>query len=227
MDIAAITLVRDAEKYIIPHLKMYKGVKQNIALFIPQQLKGGSHGHSDQRDSSFDLIKEYCPEVEIHQTHTNEWGAKLFNEALDLVKGCDKVVMFHADVVLTTSNWEKFVKLIRETDYDVYKLDMKKCTINYYHDLEHGVRDCLDIEPVAVKSHIRFNNIYDYTGTTYLIDKDFENHHFTGWKGIFATKDWLEGKVPSESNIYIYQLAPFTPAPQEIKNIFESSPRPR
>lgn len=223
MKIAAITLVRDAAKYIVPHLKMYTGVTKNIALFIPQQLAGGSSGHSGNRDNSLELIKQYCPEVEVHETNYAVWDAGLFNRALELAGDCDKVVMFHADVVFSPEMWERLKKIL-ESPHDIYYLNMPKCTINYYHDFEHGVRDCLDTEPIAVAADVRFNGIYGIPNRpVFTIDKNFEVHHFTGWKGIFATKEWLHGEVPSESRIYINQLKPETgwiPCPSEVRKLF-------
>lgn len=223
MTIAAVTIVRDSEKYIIPHLKMYEGVQQNIALFVDAPIQGGSVGHKGA-DSSEELIREHCPDVEIHHTTANQWGASLFNIALGLSE-CDKTVLFHADVVLSPENWEKLRELLLTTDYDVYRLDMSKCTINYYRDFEHGVRDCVDNEPIAFKSAVRLGGIYDLPdgASVFTIDKDFENHHFTGWKGVFITDEWLNGAIASESNVYIHDLKPkdgWIPCPPEIRALF-------
>lgn len=223
MTIAAVTIVRDSEKYIVPHLQMYSGVDQNIALFVDQPIMGGSVGHKGP-DSSESLIREHCPEVEIHHTTENQWGSAIFNIALGL-SHCDKVVLFHADVVISPENWQKLYTLLTTTNYDVYQLDMQKCTINYYYDFEHGVRDCVDNEPIAFKSWVRLGGIYELPPDTkvFTIESDFENHHFTGWKGIFTTPEWLNGTVASESNVYINDLQPaggWLPCPQDIRDLF-------
>jgi len=227
MKVAAVTLVRDSARFIVPHLRMYKGVDRNVALFIPQALKGGASGHSTERDNSRELIERYCPGVEIRETRTDVWGAPLWNEAIELVSDCEKVVLLHADVVLSYPMWLFLYGTLITSDADVYRLDMTKCMINYYHDFDHGVRDCLDIEPIAVKTDVRFRKFYDYPDgkTTFTIDDPrFVAHHFTGWKGIFATKDWLEGRVPSESNVYIGDLEPkegWISCPDEIRKKFD------
>lgn len=213
MKIAAVTLVRDSERFIIPHLKMYKGVNRNIVLFIPQEMSGGSTGHSKERDSSRELITKYCPEVEIYETQNSQWNAELFNEAIALASDCDKVVIFHADVVMAPKMWQKVKKLLETTDFDVYKLDMTKCTINYYRDFEHGLRDCLDIEPIAVKSTTRFHTFYSFEGTSYTIE-DILVHHFTGWKGTFMDKNGLDIFAPDTV---------WLPCPPEIRELFNES----
>ena len=195
MKIAAVTIVRDSEKFIIPHLKMYKGVDRNIVLFPTKPITGGANGHSDNPDNSLALIEKYCPEVEVFKTDISTWGAELFNKALELASDCDKVVTLHADVILTDDNWNKLLNFLKITDYDVYKADMTKCWINYYHDFEHGARNCLDIEPIAAKSTVRYANFYTVPQQTkvYTIDWPFFTaHHFTGWKPPATTKEWMK-----------------------------------
>ncbi len=225
MNIVAVTLVRDSEKFIIPHLKMYTGVTRNIVLMIPQVLKGGASGHSQTRDNSVALIKKHCPEVEIFETETNEWGNVLFNEAIALAGECDKVVAFHADVVMNQENWLKFKEILEVTDADVFKLNMQKCTINYYVDFDHGVRDCLDIEPVAVRGGFRYDGtIYSVDGkSVFTIENEITVHHFCGWKGIFIDPRWKAGIIPSESLVYIDQLKPeggWLKCPDDIVSAF-------
>jgi hypothetical protein len=219
--LATVTLARDSAKYIVPHLRMYTGVDKNFALFVDKPIEGGSVGHGEP-DNTEELIRTHCPDVEIHHTDENKWGSSIFNQMIELAKDYDKVVMFHADVVMDAENWERFRKYVLETDFDVYKLDMTKCTINYYHDFEHGLRDCEDIEPVAVKSTTRFDGIYTIAPNAKVDTIDWMTvHHFTGWKGIFTTKEWLEGKVPSESRRYIHDMTTeWTPCPEHIRAMF-------
>lgn len=219
--IAAVTLARDSAKYIVPHLRMYTGVDKNIALFIDQPIIGGSDGHGAP-DNTEALIQEYCPEVEIHHTGENIWGADIFNKMIELGKGYDKVVMFHADVVMNQENWIKLREFILNTDFDVYKLDMTKCTINYYHDFEHGVRDCEDIEPIAVDSSMLFTGIYSYpTEKKTTVIEWITVHHFTGWKGRFATKQWLNNEIASVSGVKISDMTKdWISCPNDIRKEF-------
>lgn len=224
--INAVTIVRDSAKFIVPHLNMYKGVDRNIVLFVPQKLTGGASGHSDKRDNSLELIKKYCPNVEIHETDATQWGASIFNVAAQIADDGGKTVMFHADVVLSPKDWDYILNLLKTTDHDVYKLDMKKCMINYYYDFSRGVRDCLDTEPIAYKSWVRFGGVYELpkNADVYTItDTSFTAHHFCGWKGIPSTDDWVNNKIATESGIYEKDLRPasgWLPCPDEIKNLF-------
>lgn len=226
MKINAVTLVRDSEKFIVPHLNMYRGVDRNIALFIPQKLNGGASGHSEERDGSLELIKKHCPTVEIHETQETQWGASIFNYAASLADDGGKTIMFHADVVLAPKDWDWMLNLMKTTDFDVYKLDMRRCTINYYNDFSRGVRDCLDVEPVAYRSDVRFSGIYNFPAEkkVHIIDDpSFTVHHFCGWKGIFAKKEWAENKIPSESGVYEKDLKPksgWLSCPPEVKKLF-------
>ena len=212
MRIAAVTIVRDSEKFIIPHLKMYTGVDRNIVLFLESPIEGGAVGHSDKPDSSLDLIAKYCPEVEVFKTKTSKWGAGLFNEALRLASDCDKVVTLHADVVMNQTNWKMLLEYLKMTDYDVYKMDMPKCTINYYYDFEHGARNCLDVEPIAAKSSVRYYYFYTCSEDTKIDTIDWLTvHHFTGWKLPATTKEWMEENKDWQEWI---------PCPQEIRDLF-------
>src|ERR1035437_2832785 len=217
MRIASVTLVRDHEKVVIPHLKMCKGVDRNIVLFLNKPISGGSVGHSDKPDRSLELIKKYCPEVEIFYTDISNWNSNLFNHALGLANDCDKVVTLHADTVLNDKDWQILLTFLKETDYDVYKLNMPKCTINYYYDFEHGARNCLDVEPIAAKSTTRYSNLYTYPpeAKVYTIDwPDFTVHHYTGWKLPATTKEWMEENKNWQK---------WTPCPQEIRDKFNEN----
>jgi hypothetical protein len=214
MKICAVTIVRDSEKFIIPHLKMYTGVEKNIVLFCERPIRGGALGHSDKPDHSLELIRTHCPEVEIHTTQIESWGAELFNKALSLGKDYDLVVTFHADVVMEQVEWQKLLAFFREEDYDVYKLNMPKCTINYYRDFSHGARDCLDVEPIAAKPTVHYSKFYEFDGSSYIIDW-LTVHHFTGWKGAALEHDWLESD-------YAKQISKdcWLECPTEIKEMF-------
>ena len=153
--------------------------------------------------------------MEVFKTDIDTWGAELFNYALSLANDCDKVVTLHVDVVMTPIEWGKLLIYLKTTDYDVYKLDMPKCTINYYYDFEHGARNCLDIEPIAAKPIIRYSHFYTVPPETKVTTIDFLTvHHFTGWKPPAITKEWMDKNENWQAWI---------PCPQEIRDKFNEN----
>ena len=219
--LSTVTLIRDSKKFILPHFKMYEGLK-NFGLLVDNSIIGGAIGH-DKPDNSESLVKKFFPDTVISHTGKNVWGSDIFNEMISLVDCTapgSKVIMLHADVVLDKKNFKLLKDFILETDYDIYKVDMRKCWINYYVDLDHGTRDCLDTEPVAVKSTTRFRNFYDHLiGEKEVIIDFITGHHFCGWKGDGIksplTKDWFSSPAA-------HAAAPngWTSSPQEIKDMF-------
>ena len=211
-----VTLIRDSEKFILPHFQMYQGLK-NYGLMV-EEIIGGAVGHKSP-DKSEQMIKQRFPDIEIKKLPGRwEWGSPIFNEMIKFAED-DKVIMLHADVVLDKENFKKLTDFVESTDYDIYKVDMKKCWINYYGDLDHGLRDCLDCEPVAVKGTTRFRNFYDrLIGEKEVVIDFITGYHFTGFKGKFVG-DWNKS-AEAEELAQIY--GGWIKAPQEIKDMFHA-----
>ena len=200
---------------------MYEGLK-NFGLLVDNSIIGGAVGHQIS-DNSENLLRKFFPNTEIHHTTKNVWGSDIFNEMISLtdkaggVAPGSKVIMLHADVILDKKNFKLLKDFVLSTDYDIYKVDMKKCWINYYVDLDHGTRDCLDTEPVAVKSTTRFRNFYDHLIGEKEVTIDFiTGHHFTGFKPPATNPGWLDSPaaLAASPNGWIS-------APQEIKDMFK------
>jgi len=174
------------------------------------------------------LIKKEFPAVEIYETgFKNE--AALYNQGLEVLKDYDIVLIWAADVFLTRKDWKTLIDFIQTTNYECYKLNHPKCVISYYYDFDHGAKSNLEHDVIAVNPQKRFTGILDYDGNTYEIEwNDFIMHHFRGWKGFQATKDWLDGKIPSPSRVYSNQIlerygdnGEWYKCPQEIRDLFK------
>lgn len=218
------TLIRDSEKFIIPHFKMYEGL-ENYGVMV-EDIKGGALEHG-KPDRSEELIRKTFPEVKIKKLEGLwEWGSPIFNEMIkwageEVAEGiASKVLILHADVLLDKKNFKLLKDFIQNTDYDIYSVDMRKCWINYYGDLDHGVKDCQDVEPVAVKGTTRFKNFYDHLiGEKEVVIDFIEGHHLCGFKGRFQGS-WNQSP---EAEALAKEYGGWISAPKEIKDMMNES----
>lgn len=217
--ISAVTFIRDSERFIRQHFRMYRGMK-NYGLFVPHRIVGGADNHGEA-DESLEIVRREFPDVEIVQSGHYHWDCAFINKMIEIgEQSGDKVLIFHADVVMEADELAKLLTFIEGSDYDIYKLDMRRCTINYYCDLDHGLRDCLDVEPIAVRAGVRFSSgIYQYPPERYrtVVIEGITNHHFTGWKGPASSHEFVDGP---EGAARAAQYGGWIPAPPGLREIF-------
>jgi hypothetical protein len=221
--IAAVTFVRNAEKYILPHLAMYTGVKQYVFRMTGKPKDWIQY--ADEPDSSIELVRRHFPEVPIIDISSTEYDSEFINRARAMIEE-DVMVFFHADVILSQRDWETIKDIIQTTDASVYKLDMTTDMINYYYDFDHGLRNCRDHDPVAL-SKARFTHKYwsdVEPNSEHLIQNKITAHHFCGWKGGTNSKEWIDGIIADENGDtsikWREQYGEWIPCPQEIREMF-------
>ncbi len=214
--IGSITCNWNGERFIVPHLKMLRsyGVEKSIVLqgTAPWADYQAEYDISFEPDKSEQMIKDSFPEVEIHKTWQNVYDSKLYNQGLEILEDCDLVLRLDYDMFLTKKDWKTFIDLLTITNYDLYRLNFSKRTINYYYDHDHGVMNALEEDPIAMSPGGRMINILDYVRsdrppTLYTIsDEDFMIHHYRGWKGYGIDKNWIEDEIPSPHDVYARDL---------------------
>lgn len=215
--IGTVTPNWNTERFIVPHMKMItKYTDHNVVLqgTAPWPNHQKEHGIKSVPDKSESLIRKYFPSVEIHTAVINDFKAELYNQGLTLLKDCDIVLKFDTDMFLTEKDWSRLIKFIRSTGYDCYKLVWNKCVVEYAYDLDHGIKNKSDYEPIAVSPKTMFHNYVDYTASDPIdIDwEDFTVHHLRGWKGKANSLDWINK-----------QSVKWLVAPTEIKKMLRSS----
>ncbi|MDE2098563.1 MAG: hypothetical protein KGL39_15015 [Patescibacteria group bacterium] len=220
--VGTVTLVRNCENFILPHLNMLKGADKRVVLYLKQPFKPYTQYYPEQPDRALELAKT-VKGVEIVETDIDTYGKDVYNAALDACSDCDIVILLHADNF--TLDFKKLLNYIRSTDFSCYKLNFPKCVISYYHDFEHGIRDALDHDPMAVSPRGRFESVMTYNSprTTEIDFLTF--HHFVGWKGKASTKEWIDGVIDDDSGRNSIKLreqfGDWTPAPEEIRKMFK------
>jgi len=215
----------------IPYFKnLTSAIERNIVIIGDKIWNGYEECFKNplEVEPSIELIKKEFPQVEFYETeHIN--GAELWNQGLEILKDYDTVLIWAADVFLTKKDWKTLIDFIKNTNYECYKLNHPKCVISYYYDFEHGAKSNLEYDAIAIDPRKRFSGILDFGGKTYTIEWDnFIMHHFRGWKGFQSDKDWIEGKIPSPSGVYSYQIVEkygnngkWYICPREIKDLFK------
>lgn len=197
--IGSITCNWNGENLIIPHLKMLRsgGIDKSIVLqgTAPWDDYKKEHGISSKPDRSEQLIREKFPEIKIYSACQNKYDAKLYNQGFDILSDCDIVLRLDSDMFFTKKDWEIFLIFINSTEFDSYRMNFKRDSINYYMswDYDHGLRDALEFDPLAVNPKHKLQNLVDYPMENCIIMKfsDWACHHLRGWnKPKSCPSDW-------------------------------------
>jgi len=211
--IGAVYPLWNQQLFIKPHLDMVlPHVNRCVVLMQPGPLPSyhREHGYSIKKDKTEEIIRRYFPEVEIvESTHPNteEFGAELYNEGLELMQECDIVTRFDPDMFWTPKAMGDFFDYIRSTEFDCYKMDFHNDSVNYSitKDYEHGLKDAQEYDPLAVDPRTRFSGLLDYASKNPCIYKREEwlCHHFRGWNKPKSTPvDWYESQPIEYTELY-------------------------
>lgn len=198
MKIGSITCNWNGERFIRPHLDMLQsgGVDRSIVLqgSEPWANYANEHGISYIPDNSEDIILKEYPKVEVYGAKSKVYGAELYNQGLEILSECDIVLRLDYDMFMTERDWDWFIEYIKLNRFDCYRVAFNNCTINYYYDCDHGVKDAKEYDAMAVNPKGRFSGTLDYNyGRTKVIDWDnWVIHHMRGWKGFTNSKDWVD-----------------------------------
>lgn len=227
--IGVLEPIWNQEPFILPHFKMLEsyGVDKIVVLMaerpLPQYFT--EHGYSLKADRSQELLKKYFPKVEIHpSTYSEEFGAPLYNEGLKYVQDCDTVLILDTDMLFTKNNWKKMMDFIKNTDYDCYRLNYIKNSINYYMDFDHGLMDAKEMDPRAINPKHDLEWVLDYPhGKQHLMEwEGWMCHHFRGWdKPKSVTKDWPNTEYAKSAFKSYSNKGDWFHCPDEIKKMFD------
>lgn len=228
--IGSLTPIWNQELFIGPHFDMLRDLDRNVVLLgsgpLPQYRD--EHGYSEKPDLSQEILKKKFPFVELYPSHyQNNFGAGLYNEGLELMKDCDIVLRLDPDMLWTEKDWKRFIDFIRNTDFDSYRMDFSKCSINYYvtgrYDL--GLKDAKEFDPLGVNPQFPFFNVLDYKqDNSITIDwSDWICHHFRGWNKPKSTDQfWEHSPYAQEAFAKYSENGKWLECPEEIKNKMEN-----
>jgi hypothetical protein len=157
-----------------------------------------NHGYSDKPDKSEEILRKYFPEVEIQQSaydHNHDFRCELYNEGLTLLKDYDIVLRLDPDMLWTEKDFDTMIDYMRTTDFDCYRMNFHKDSINYYTtwDYSHGMKDAAEFDPLGVSPKKMFTGIVDYSeenNTIMNFGDGWTCHHFRGWNKPKSTPKW-------------------------------------
>jgi hypothetical protein len=191
--IGALYPLWNQELFIKPHLEMLKGIDRIVVL-----MQGGplpnyhlEHGYSNKPDLTREIITTNFPNVEIYESNypwmSQDFSADLYNEGLRIMQDCDIVLRLDPDMFFLKEDWAEFVDFIRNTNFDCYRIDFRKNSVNYYMTgvFDRGLKDAQEIDPLGVSPRHMFTGILDYPLENTVVYKErnrkFAFHHFRGW----------------------------------------------
>lgn len=199
--IGSITPMWNQEMFIGPHFEMLSALDKNVVVMHEAPLRDYKQDHyiDDKPDNSEQILKDKFPNVEIyHSTYRGIFQSEVYNQCLQFVQDCDIVLRLDPDMVFEPEMFENFLIAIQDTDYDAYRINFAKCSVNYYMtgDFDHGLMDSLENDILAFNPHIEFTGIIDYPSDNQAILSNpdlFFFHHFRGWNKPKSTPpDWWQ-----------------------------------
>ena len=225
--LATVTFIYNHEPFIIPHFNMISSVDKNFVFIGEKPLRGydDEHGTSLVPDSSERLIVENFPHVEIFKhSYDGYFCSDLYNNVAHVFKDYDMVLRLDPDMLFMDKDWDRFTTFIRDTDYDCIQMSYGKCSINYYMDWDHGLKDAKEFDIVAFNPKTPLTGILDYAAEKpYCIEwDDFIMHHFRGWnKPKSITKDWPYTEYAKMAFLNHSDNGDWFHCPEEIKAKFD------
>lgn len=202
--IGSFTPLWNQEPFIGPHFELLTQLDRNVVCLqdgpLPQYKN--EHGYDSKPDKSEKILRKYFPSVEIYRGHypTNiDFGAELYNEGLRMMQDCDIVLRLDPDMLWNQKDWERMISFIRETDFDCYRMNFSRDSINYYMtwDFDHGLKDAQEFDALGVDPKKMFTGVLDYPAENQIVF-GFDNwlcHHFRGWQKPKSTPpDWHKDK---------------------------------
>lgn len=235
--IAAMIPLWNQELFIKPHIDMLRNGVDHILVLLqggPLPSYKKEHGYSAKPDASEKIIRHYFPDVEIRKStfpwQIMEFSSPLYNEGLSTLVDYDLVLRLDPDMFFLKSDWEKFIGLMKNSDYECYRMDFSKNSVNYYMtgDFEHGLKDAHEFDPLAVSPKKMFTGILDYPSSrtcvyTQGFDENFAFHHFRGWNKPKSTgPDWPQSAYAKEAFEKYSNNGEWYHCPEEIRTTMET-----
>lgn len=228
--VGALTPIWNQELFIKPHYDMLKkaGLDRYVVLMqpgpLPQYYK--EHGYAKKSDLSKTILEDYFPEIEVYDSNfpsTEEFSCGLYNEGLEMMQDCDIVLRLDPDMFWTEKDFKAFIDYIRSTEYNCYRMDFRKQSINYYMtgDFSHGLKDAQEIDPLAVNPKHFFTGILDYEvpiAEQRVMDiPGWMCHHFRGWQKPKSTPHGWDKTVSQEYVLEFGNKGGWFECPDEVR----------
>ena len=233
--VASIILNWNMERFLVPHIEMLKPNVDKIIFiqcnrpFAPYRIE---HNYSTTPDNSENIVREKYPEIEVfnyepEDTDTSMMFANAWNFGMSKLQDYDLVTKFDVDQFFTQEDLKLFIDTTKKYAYKNYGLNWKWQSVNYYYDLDHGLINQLERDPLIIDPKYTFGPLLSYPHQLKLIDKPIMMHHLRNFKE-WVTEDWINFNGVNPYGEYAKDLvARYTPnnewikAPQEIKDLFE------
>lgn len=226
--IGSITPIWNQEIFLKPHFEMLSKLDRNVVILQNHALDGyAQHGIGSEPDRSQKILKEMFPNVEVYRTKENisQFGAKLYNEGLEMMQDCDLVFRLDPDMFFLEKDFDLLLEILQEVDSNCFRMDFRKDSINYYitWDYEHGLKDAREMDALVVNPKNFFTGLIDYPGDSVNINiPDWICHHLRGWnKPITVPDNWVNseaGRRAFEST----EDRKWHTVPDEIRNKLEN-----
>ena len=232
--IASIILNWNMERFLVPHIEMLKPHTDKI-IFIqctrPFEPYRVEHNYLVTPDNSEKIVREKYPEIEVFIYEPEDRDpAMMFSNAwnfgMSKLEDYDLVTKFYVDQFFTQGDLKTFLDYAKDSYYNNYGLDWSKQSTNYHLDLDHGIHDEVEKDPLIIDPKFKFGPLLQYPFAIKIVDKPIMMHHMRGFKE-WVTQDWIDNKVPSYLGRWASdRVRDYTPnnewiiAPQEIKDLF-------
>ena len=198
--IASFTPLWNQQTFIGPHFGLLKKLDHNLVLLQNGVLPSyrDNHGYSNDPDRSEEILQKYFPNVEIKKSKydaTKDFKCELYNEGLEMLQDYDIVLRLDPDMLWTEKDFDIMINFMRTTDFDCYRMNFHKDSINYYMtwDYEHGLKDAAEFDALGVNPKKMFTGIVDYpeeNNTIMNFGDGWMCHHFRGWNKPKSTPKW-------------------------------------
>lgn len=226
--IGVLEPVWNQKPFVYPHFKQLieAGVDKIVVLKgkAPLPQYSDEHGYSFIEDNTFKIINKHFPQIEIYDsTYYGMFGAPLYNEGLKYVQDMDIVLTLDTDMLFTKKDITHMIDFIRNSNYDCYRLNYVKNSINYYKDFDHGLMDAREMDPRAINPQYKYEWVLNYPhGKQYVMEwEGFMCHHFRGWnKPKSITSDWENTDYAKEAFSKYSNNGDWFRCPKEIKDMF-------
>lgn len=212
--IASITPLWNQQIFVGPHFELLQELDYNLVLLQNGVLPSyrDNHGYSMEPDKSEKILRTYFPKVEIVQSKydsSQDFKCELYNEGLRQTQDYDIVLRLDPDMIWTKKDFREMIDFMRNTDFDCYRMNFSKDSINYYitWDYEHGLKDAAEFDALGVSPKKMFSGIVDYpadNGTIMSFNDGWMCHHFRGWNKPKSTPKWWYIQPNAQEALRLY-----------------------
>ena len=231
--LSAVVPVWNEERFIIPHIKMLEKQVDEIIVVLgdrPLAPYKREHAYSDIPDRSEELIRSTFQSIPIfNYTTIDEDGSMMFSNIWNFGRtkvGTDMALKLDCDMFFTQKDLATFIQFIRESKYKNIAIAWELDSINYYLDLDHGLKDQVETDTLVFDPAYELKNSLDYPHEKFIADLGITLHHCRGFNKPLVTQEWIDGLCAFPSGVTSTNLVKeygnedkWFVAPQEIKNL--------